>query len=300
MAVFESSVGLDSLASACTKVIDDPALPEKDLRNRNRQERRHKMIARVTGFVMAAAFLATAAPQKAAAQNTADQSLIHQGYDYTFPLYLLLTYRWTALKTIGGRISTTLNHYTHSRKIATQEDKWADAPIVDALYSTAWIDLSLGPLFVETPDTHGRYYVLTLIDFYSNTFFYIGHRTTGTEAQKYLLVGPAWEGQTLGGATLVRSPTNDVYVNLRVQTDGPSDQAAANAIQDGFLITTAGSSESKSVARIQPVSGDPKNYVDIANQMLQLDPPSDSRSRAGRQFPKGRHLRDWVRLGCAA
>lgn len=233
------------------------------------------MKIRVAVFIGIVLLFAVEGPQMARAQDIAEQKLIRQAYDYAFPLYLLSEYRWTALETTGGRTSTTLNHFAHSRSLATPDDKWANAPSVDELYSTAWMDLSQGPVFIDTPDTHGRYYVLTLIDFYSNTFFYIGHRTTGTAAQKYLLVGSTWQGKVPAEATLVRSPTNDVYVNLRVKTDGPADQAAANAIQDGFLVTPAGTPAQQSVERIKPVSGDAQNYVDVANQMLQLDPPPD-------------------------
>lgn len=205
---------------------------------------------------------------------------IGEAFDYAYPLYLLSTYRWTALETTDSRTSTTLDHFAHSRKIATPDDKWANGPIVEALYSTAWIDLARGPVILRTPDTHDRYYVLTLIDFYSNTFFYAGRRTTGTGAQQYYLVGPDWKGEAPEGMKLVRASTNDVYVNLRVAVDGPADQQAANAIQDGFTIAPAGMPSSAAQApalqsRLQPVSGDPKNFVDVVNQMLALDPPPE-------------------------
>ncbi|MBU3067301.1 DUF1254 domain-containing protein [Nocardia sp. NEAU-G5] len=198
---------------------------------------------------------------------------IRNAYDYAFPLYFLSQYRWNALHTTGGRTSTTLNRYAHSRAVATPDDTWANAPIVDALYSTAWIDLARGPVFVNTPDTGSRYYVLTLIDFYSNTFFYAGQRTTGTAAQKYLLVGPDWKGDAPQDVSVVHAPTDDVYVNLRVQTTGPADQAAVDAVQDGFTIDPAGTPGPESAARVKPVQGDPKNYLAVVNQMLALDPP---------------------------
>lgn len=208
--------------------------------------------------------------------QTADNATqIREAFHYAYPLYKLSEYRWTALQTRDAKTSTTLNRFVHARAIATPDDQWADAPIVDALYSTAWIDLARGPVFVDTPQTRGRYTVLTLIDFYSNTFFYAGHRATGTQAQRYLLVGPDWYGHVPSGTALVRSPTNDVYVNLRVLVDGPSDLAAANAVQDGFRITPVARAAKPAVARVQPVPGDAKGFVDVANQMMALDPPPE-------------------------
>ena len=47
-------------------------------------------------------------------------------------------------------------------------------PNNDTLYTNAWLDLSRGPLLLEVPDSLGRYYVLGLLDFYTNPFGYIG------------------------------------------------------------------------------------------------------------------------------
>jgi hypothetical protein len=217
-----------------------------------------------------------AVPARAQTAALSSQQLMQEAYDFAYPLYKLSEYRWTALNTRDARTSTTLNHFAHSRASATPEDKWADAPIVDALYSTAWLDLSRGPVWLDTPETHGRYYVLTLIDFYSNTFFYAGHRTTGTHAQRYFVAGPDWHGAVPAGTQLLRAPTNDVYVNLRVLIDGPKDQAAANAVQDGFRFTPVqGAPADAAATRVQPVPKDGRSFVDVVNQMLAMNPPPE-------------------------
>lgn len=214
------------------------------------------------------------------AQEAATDKLIGAAYNYAFPLFKLSQYRWTALETTDARTSTILNQFAHARRIATPDDRWANSPIVDALYSTAWINLAHGPVTLDTPDTGARYFVLTLIDFYSNTFFYAGHRTTGTAPQRYYVVGPDWRGTVPTGAQLVRAPTNDLYVNLRVQTDGPTDVAAANVIQDGFRITPVSPGRTEDVlARIHPLAENPQNFLAVVNEMLTLDPPPE-RDRA--------------------
>ncbi|MEV5536574.1 DUF1254 domain-containing protein [Saccharopolyspora shandongensis] len=198
---------------------------------------------------------------------------VKEAYEYAFPLYELSRHRWNALETPGSRTATTPNAFAHSRSLPGPDDTWANGPSEDVLYSTAWLDLARGPVHLDTPDTGDRFYVLTLIDFYSNTFFYAGERTTGTQAQKYFIVGPDWQGQAPADSTLVRASTNDVYVNLRIQTDGPADQAATNAVQDGFRFTPAQPASPPGPERIRPVAGEPKSYVDVVNQMLALDPP---------------------------
>lgn len=230
----------------------------------------------ITRATVALTLIAAMAPTAYAQEtpNAPIDKVIGEAYNYAFPLFKLSQYRWTALETTDARTSTRLDRFAHARQIATPDDRWANSPIVDALYSTAWIDLSHGPVTLDTPDTGSRYYVLTLIDFYSNTFFYAGHRTTGTAPQHYYVVGPDWHGTAPAGVQIVRAPTNDLYVNLRVQVDGPADVPAANAIQDGFRITPATPDRvTDTPARIQPRAEKPQDYLAVVNQMLALDPP---------------------------
>ncbi|MDT4816345.1 hypothetical protein FQZ97_493910 [compost metagenome] len=216
----------------------------------------------------------------------AEQKLIGEAFYYTYPLYKLSDYRWIALNDATARTHTQLNKFAHSREITTPEDRWANAPIVDALYSTAWMDLASGPVTLHVPDTGKRYYVLTLIDFYSNTFSYTGTRATGNAAQRLWLVGPDWKGEVPADVRLVRAPTNDVYVNLRVLVDGKADLPAAHAVQDGFRIEPVSTARANAPARPQPLRDDAERYLQVVNQMLELDPPPPEQRQKLQAFAK--------------
>ena len=76
-------------------------------------------------------------------------------------------------------------------------------PNADFLYSQAWLDLSKGPVVLTIPDTKGRYYLLALLDAYTNVAASIGKRTTGTEKRQFAIVGPHFKG-TLPEGTSVK------------------------------------------------------------------------------------------------
>lgn len=227
----------------------------------------------ISGFAALLAQAFNTAPAFAATQDdVVSPQHIAQAYDYAYPSFALSKFRWNALNEKGNKTSTTLNAFAHQRAMTTPADTWAASPLVDCLYSTAWLDLSAGPVIIDTPDTHDRYYVLTLIDYFSNTFSYAGSRTTGTAPQKLVVVGPDWRGAPPEGLKVVRSPTNDVYINLRVAIDGPGDQVAANAVQDGFSLRQQQTRPDRRPTPIKPISGDLENYLAVVNQAIANNP----------------------------
>jgi len=108
---------------------------------------------------------------------------------------------------------------------------------VDTLYSVAWLDLTAEPIVLSVPETDGRYYLMPMLDAWTNIFASPGKRTTGTGAGQFAITGPGWSGALPEGVQELKSPTRMVWILGRTQTDGPSDYEAVHAIQKQYALT---------------------------------------------------------------
>ena len=110
-------------------------------------------------------------------------------------------------------------------------------PNHDTTYTVGRLQLSGGPRVLDVPDTAGRYYVIQLLDAYSNTFAYVGRRTTGTKAGSYAVVPRGFKGALPAGVKRIQSPTNLVWVLGRTLVEDAADMPAVAALMGGYRST---------------------------------------------------------------
>jgi hypothetical protein len=129
-----------------------------------------------------------------------------------------------------------VNQFTHTHRRIGPDDREVVSPNNDTVFSNAWLDLSEGPVLIDTPDMGERYWTLGLLDAWTNPFAYVGRRTTGNRPQRTLVHGPAWAGHMPAGVdNVIASPGDDVWVIGRILVDDrPGNLEQAAALQRGI------------------------------------------------------------------
>jgi hypothetical protein len=158
-------------------------------------------------------------------------------------------------------------------------------PNFDTLYSIAWLDLTKEPMIVSAPDTNGRYYLLPMLDMWTDVFASPGWRTTGTQAANFLIAPPGWSGDTPTGMTRIDAPTPYVWIIGRTKTDGPQDYDAVHKIQAAYKITPLSQNYSpptvtidasvdmKTPPKVQIDTMPAEKYFAYAAELLKVNPP---------------------------
>ena len=130
------------------------------------------------------------------------------------------------------------NTLVNNARLSTPDDKMIQSPNADTPYSFVGADLRAEPLVITVPAIEkNRYYSLQFIDMYTFNFAYVGTRTTGNDAGKFLLAGPNWHGDTPSGVrSVIRSETEFAFVVYRTQLFGPGDIDNVKKIQAGYKV----------------------------------------------------------------
>ncbi len=110
-------------------------------------------------------------------------------------------------------------------------------PNFDTLYSVAWIDVGPEPVVLSVPDAGDRYYLMPLLDMWTEVFACPGTRTTGNGAARFAIAGKGFDGSIPEGVQRIDAPTRHVWLIGRTEAKGPEDFPAVHRFQDGLSIT---------------------------------------------------------------
>lgn len=220
--------------------------------------------------LLAAAGILSVAPTLAGAaakDMASDPTAARDAWLYALPLIEMATTRARLLKAPGAAI----NRLAHTRTLSDHTARWVTTPNNDTLYSSAFLDLTKGPVTLTIPPLGKRYYSVAVMDMFTNNNVVLGTRTIGGLGGTFTLVGP---GQASTGPNPTRIATPHAWLLIRTLTDGGDDLAVAHKAQDGFVVKGPVGGP---VASYADRDAKPADYFATARALLASDPapPTD-------------------------
>jgi hypothetical protein len=160
------------------------------------------------------------------------------GYLYGFSLVTMdMTRKQMTNVDSAGPVRAPMGQLVRMRTFPTAEYRDVPGANTDTLYTTVWLDVSKEPWVFSIPDMGDRYYMMPMLDGWTNVFQSPGTRTTGNKAQKFAITGPGWSGSLPKDVIEYKSPSGLVWILGRIYCTGtPQDYAKAHALQDKFSV----------------------------------------------------------------
>jgi hypothetical protein len=161
-----------------------------------------------------------------------------EAYIFGYPLVTMeYTRRVTTNAAEPKGLHAPMGQFASARTYPDASFKDVTAPNADTLYSSAWMDLSEEPYILNLPDEGDRYFLVPMLDAWTDVFQVPGKRTTGDKAQTYAITGPGWKGELPTGVKEYKSPTNLVWIIARTYCTGtPQDYQAVHELQDKYSL----------------------------------------------------------------
>ena len=185
--------------------------------------------------------------------------------------YQTCVYAYPLVLTKATQLSQNIpdNHFVHFRKLPSPSNRDIVRPNRDTMYSIAWLNLNKGPILLTVPETIDRYYLVQIMDMWTDTFAGPSSRTTGSEGGRFLIVGPNWDGQLpettspeikelINDFRLIKSPTNQVWIMVRIEAGSEAEYPIVQKIQDGYQLEQIGIPKDQSSQILSNPRKDPR------------------------------------------
>ncbi len=250
----------------------------------------------------AVAFLLVLAPNVRAEELTPAEAraIAKEAYIYGFPMVDQYRIQYAYfVDTKNPEYKAPWNHITNTSRVYTPADTAIQTPNSDTPYSFLNMDLRAEPIVLTVPEIEkNRYYCIQFIDAYTFNFAYVGSRTTGNGAGKFLVAGPNWKGEKPDGVKeVIRADTEFIWVSGRTQLFNPADIGNVEKVQAGYKLEPLSAFLGKpappaapAVDFIKPLSPDDERtspeFFNIMSFILQYCPTDPSETELMARFAK--------------
>jgi hypothetical protein len=196
-----------------------------------------------------------------------------------FPL--VVTHR--TFQSFGALLGVNVLYNQASPSTATM--RLVVSPNADTLYSVAVVDLRAEPMVLTVPDATDRYWTYQFLDAWTNSFHYIGTRTTAGKGGAFVITPPGWSGTVSANMQAVASPTPVMFLLGRYLYRDAADVTNVVALSRTLaaLHTVTGAVPPPAPPALGMAKGTPQqtgndgaSFFDDLGDALALDPPASA------------------------
>ncbi len=227
------------------------------------------------GDAAPAAISGRASPEQIRAMQSLAHALALQAAMYAVPIVAMYNLRNTI--SFGPDAKAPPDEIWRIEDIATPEiarKAGYVTPNVNVIYGFGFIDLAQQPFILNAPESGGRYYMIQVVDMWSNAFAYVGGVATGYGGGTYALVGPGWHGELPLGVRRIDCPTRWVEIQPRVHIKNEADLAAAQGVLRSITVKGLAQYEGRAApAAVSYRYAIPKINPKVASSQMQFTDP---------------------------
>ena len=165
------------------------------------------------------------------------ESLALQAATYAAPIVAMYNLRSTVA--VGPRAKAPPGQLWRFMEIASPTiaaESGYVSPNVNVIYGFGFADLGPEPYILTAPDSNGRYYMIEIVDMWTNAFAYPAGLKNGYKGGKFALVGPGWTGTLPDGVRRIDCPTRWIELQPRVFVKDSADLPAARDVMNAIKL----------------------------------------------------------------
>jgi len=226
-----------------------------------------------------------------------------KAFVYGIPLFLFdLTKKkiTNVVEPVPGMMAP-LNQITISTSFPPQNQTIIVRPNADTYYVLGFFDLQKEPIVMTVPATGDNYYLLPMLDAYTNVFSSPGKRTGFTKGGTLLLTGPGWHDSIPSGMKEIKAPTSTVWLIGRFQVNNEKQgKDVVVPLEKKITVTPLSAfgkpytapkgvvdpNYSKAYPNVQLADISVDSFFNYINQLMIANPPSAADSVVMKEFAK--------------
>lgn len=162
-----------------------------------------------------------------------------------------------------------INCQVHVRQLSDASSRAVTTPNNDTLYTSAVLDLTVGPIEVIAPESRDRYVSIAFMDPFNDLKAYIGTRATEGRGGRFWIIGPGQSVDVPEGVEPIKLEANDIWMLSRIFVVGSADLEDARSVQSQIVVRPVNEDVAPKPFLTKPSERpDARSFLALTNEIL--------------------------------